>query len=138
MTLEPGEIVATRSGVEVIAEPSAYTVYLRGTDSYEHMTYAISVERNPGIVRGVEAVRWAVRWMGRCLAVDGKHWDWEPLPSSRSDEWLEEYRFDTFDAALAAAQEAAPKIVVNGRSAIEARRLKTVRAWLPVVEEPSG
>jgi hypothetical protein len=122
MTLEPGEIVATRSGVEVVAEPSSYTVYLKGMDSQDHMVYGVSVDRNPGIVRGVDAVRWAVRRLGFCLNVDGDSWDYEPLPSSRSDEWLEAYRFDTFAEALAAAQEVAPKINVNGRSAIKAAR----------------
>jgi hypothetical protein len=56
--------------------------------------------------------RWAVRLRGsRCLAADGR-WDWEPIPSERTDEWLAKYRFD-LDTALRLAKEQAPHVTVN-------------------------
>jgi hypothetical protein len=66
--------------------------------------------------------RWAVRQRGRrCLAADGR-WDWEPIPSERTDEWLAKYRFD-LDTALRLAKEQAPLIKVNGRT------VEQVLAW---------
>lgn len=56
--------------------------------------------------------RWAVLRSTRCLSVDGE-WDWEPLPSSREDDWLDTHRFD-LETALRLAKEAAPKVTVNG------------------------
>lgn len=47
---------------------------------------------------------WAVRSGGNCLGKDG-HWEHEPMPSSRTAQWLQAHRFDTalqaIDAALA-------------------------------------
>lgn len=55
---------------------------------------------------------WAVRLRSRCLSVDGT-WDYEPLPSSREDDWLDRHRFD-LDTALRLAAERAPHVTVNG------------------------
>jgi len=58
------------------------------------------------LVRGMDADRWAVRRMGRAvLNVDGQ-WEHEPLPSSRSDEFLARTRFD-LETAWAMAEKAA-------------------------------
>lgn len=48
--------------------------------------------------------RWAVVFDSLCLATNGEEWDWEPMPSSRTDEWLARFRFTDLDAALALAQ----------------------------------
>lgn len=61
---------------------------------------------------------WAVARHRMCLGGDGE-WDWESLPSERAEEWLLAHRFD-LDTALRLAKEAAPGIVVNGRSAVDA------------------
>lgn len=52
-----------------------------------------------------------------CLGVDGE-WDWQPRPSERTDEWISAHRFD-LDTALRLAEEHAPKLVVNGRTAAD-------------------
>jgi hypothetical protein len=49
--------------------------------------------------------RWAVRRNGLCLGTDGG-WDYEPLPSSRDDEWLAEFRFPDAQTAITAARAA--------------------------------
>ena len=46
---------------------------------------------------------WAVRRNGRCLGLDG-HWSYEPLPSSRTTQWLALHRFPTAQAAIAAQE----------------------------------
>ncbi len=55
---------------------------------------------------GIE--KWAVRNAGNCLNKSGE-WEWEPMPSSRDDEFLARCRFDSLneaiDAALAAKGE---------------------------------
>lgn len=56
--------------------------------------------------------RWAVTRFGECLGADGT-WDYEPNPSSRTEEWLATHRFDEA-TALRLAFEAAPHITVNG------------------------
>jgi hypothetical protein len=71
-----------------------------------YLSYAITVERTH------HTGRWAVRLRSSCLSVDGD-WDYEPLPSSREDEWLDRHRFD-LETALRLAVEAAPHITVNG------------------------
>lgn len=46
--------------------------------------------------------KWAVRRMGECLNKQGE-WEYEPMPSSRDDEFLARCRFDTAREALVAA-----------------------------------
>jgi hypothetical protein len=40
----------------------------------------------------------AVRMHGRCLNKEGK-WEYEPIPSSRDEDFLSRCRFETFEAA---------------------------------------
>ncbi len=95
---------------EIKPEVTAYTVCAVPPDEAgNHLSFEIKVER------AHHSGTWAVRRMGRCLGADGT-WDWEPLPSSREDDWLEAHRFN-LDTALRLAVEAAPHVVVNGVSA---------------------
>lgn len=59
--------------------------------------------------------RWAVRNMAYCLSVAGE-WELEPIPSSRTDEWLAEHRFSRHDAANLAS-EVCHTVMWNGRTA---------------------
>jgi hypothetical protein len=61
--------------------------------------------------------RWSVMRFSECLGADGE-WDWEAGPSSREDDWLAAHRFD-LDTALRLAAEHAPKVTVNGITALE-------------------
>lgn len=45
---------------------------------------------------------WKVMDKGNCLNKSGE-WEWEPMPSSRDDEFLARCRFDTADEAIRAA-----------------------------------
>ena len=45
--------------------------------------------------------KWAIRQGGMCLSVDGD-WEYEPMPSSRDDEFLQRCRFETPFHALSA------------------------------------
>lgn len=51
---------------------------------------------------------WAVRLNGDCLNKSGQ-WEWEPLPSSRDDAFLDRCRFDSHSAAILAALRAVQK-----------------------------
>lgn len=62
-----------------------------------------SVER---VLQRSGAFMWAVRRDGRVLNKQGK-WEYEPQPSSRTDDLLERCRFDTARAAINAAKAAA-------------------------------
>jgi hypothetical protein len=64
--------------------------------------------------------RWAVTRHGSCLGADGE-WSWESIPSEREDAWLAAHRFD-LDTALRLARAAAPHVVVNGHTALDAYR----------------
>ena len=89
----------------VQVQPTVYTVSLLPLDHFDAHVFAVTVEwRGEG--------RWAVKWAGRCLSVDGR-WDYESIPSERTDEWLATHRF-TCDEALERAKQVAPTIVVNG------------------------
>lgn len=46
--------------------------------------------------------RWAVRRNNDCMSLD-LQWSYEPLPSSRTQEWLAQHRFPSAQAAIAAA-----------------------------------
>lgn len=80
-------------------------------DSINHSLYAVRVAW-----RGGET--YAVMNNGYCLGTDGE-WDYEPLPSSREDDWLASHRFD-YDTAYRLAIDVAPKVTCNGRTAVEA------------------
>lgn len=44
---------------------------------------------------------WGVFRGGQCLSTSGK-WDWEPLPSARTKNWITNHRFSESDALAAA------------------------------------
>jgi hypothetical protein len=50
-----------------------------------------------------------------CLGTDGT-WDYEPLPSSRTDEWIAAHRFAENEALLL-AERLLPSLTVNGKTA---------------------
>jgi hypothetical protein len=93
---------------------SAYTINATppGADQYNYL-WEIKVE-HAGQMDG--STKWAVRWQGRCLSRRGE-WEYEPIPSSRSDGWLARHRFDHLESALRAARVAAPEVEINGRRA---------------------
>lgn len=97
-----------------MAEPTVqvteYTVCLLPEDDINASAFGITVAyRGRGL--------WAVSRHRQCLGADGE-WDWEPLPSGRTDEWLATHRFD-LETALRLARAEAPRIVCNGRTAAE-------------------
>jgi hypothetical protein len=63
--------------------------------------------------------RWAVVWAPFVLSFFSEAWVYEPLPSSRTDEWLAEHR-GTYEQALRLARKHAPIIKINGRTAAQA------------------
>jgi hypothetical protein len=88
-----------------LTRPTAYTVSMFAEPTIDSHVFDITIEETaPG--------RWAVRHLGKCLSVVGE-WDHEPISSSRTDEWLNEHRFDLRTAREQAEFEA-PNIVVNG------------------------
>lgn len=53
------------------------------------------------------SILWAVRRAGTsCLATDG-HWEFEPMPSSRDDDFIQRTRYTSPEAALEAWQRRA-------------------------------
>src|SRR5690606_3544758 len=60
---------------------------------------------------------WAVTRFGDCLSVDGE-WDYEPIPSKRTDEWFTRHYFD-LDTALRLAREHAPKLTDWGWTVVD-------------------
>ncbi len=89
---------------------SRYTVSVLPADHDAARHFTITVEH-----RGRD--RWAVCHLGRCLSAGGG-WSDEPRPSDATDEWLDGHRFD-LDTALRLAEQAAPGLVCNGRTAAE-------------------
>jgi hypothetical protein len=51
--------------------------------------------------------RWAVRCKGHCLNKKGV-WEYEPLPSNRTEAFLKRCRFDTAEQARKAADKDGP------------------------------
>jgi hypothetical protein len=66
--------------------------------------------------REVDGVKlYGVKNLGRALSRDGT-WDHEPIPSSRTDEWLAEHRFP-LEEAMTLARSVAHTITWNSLSA---------------------
>ncbi len=106
---------------DVSVRPIAYAVSMwpEGEETVNTSGWTIKVEaRGHG--------KWAVLHSGQCLGTDGE-WDWESIPSDRSDEWLATHRFD-LDTALDLAQEAAPRVVINGMTPAQVRAWEASRA----------
>jgi hypothetical protein len=86
-------------------------------DMQDRRVFTIKVERvGPG--------SFAVRWQGDCLS-RGWEWEYEHIPSERTDEWKATHRF-TYDEALSRARAMAPTLKANGR---------TVQEWMAFVRE---
>lgn len=98
---------------EPTVRATRYEVSLLPADDINYHLYAINIED-----RGAD--RWAVIRYGSCLAADGT-WSYELRPSSREDDWLATHRF-TLAEALRLAKAAAPRVIVNGITAVEAYR----------------
>ncbi len=98
-----------------LIRPVRYEVCALPETNINHHLYAIAVE-----YRGAD--RWAVIQHQQCLGTDGiwddGTWDYELRPSERDDDWLDTHRFD-LETALRLAEEAAPKVTVNGVTAAE-------------------
>lgn len=91
---------------EPTARVTSFTVSCLPEDGIDSEAFSIQVD-----YAGHD--RWAVRIRGsRCLDINGR-WDWEPIPSSREDDWLATHRFDQ-ETALRLAKEQAPAVKVNG------------------------
>lgn len=56
------------------------------------------------------SVLWAVRWHGRCVSRSGVI-EIEPIPSSRTEEWIDRYRFPKLHDALQQAALLAPAVM---------------------------
>lgn len=86
-----------------------YTVSLLPADNVNHRAYRI-------IVRRVDTDRWRVEdTMGDFLSMAGV---WEAGPWGTRERWVQLHTFG-LDEALRLAQEVAPNVTVNGRTAVE-------------------
>ena len=74
--------------------------------------------------------RWAVTRHGMCLGADGT-WAEGIKEYDRGDVWLDDHRF-CLDDAIRLARAAAPHVVVNGHTALDAYRRTP-----PATEEPT-
>lgn len=94
---------------EVPVKIAAYVVCRLPDDNANYSAWCIKVE-------AAGKGRWAVRHVGMCLNKKGK-WIHEPLPSSRTEKWLKQVRWDSAEEAIAAALRAEPTLTVNGLTA---------------------
>ena len=96
--------------------PTAYAVSVVPFDhpSPDAHSFTLTVQRTNF---QNEQLGWAIRRASFCLSSNGE-WDYEPLPSSRDDDWLEAHRFP-LQRALALAERHAPDVKVNGWRASE-------------------
>lgn len=95
----PATIIALLDEVEALRAEAArvggYFIPLNSTDPFAD---EVQVQR----MRQMEGPpKWAAKLNGRCLNKSGG-WEWEPMPSSRDDEFLARCRFDTAAEAIAA------------------------------------
>lgn len=98
---------------EPAVQATRYEVSLLPEGDVNRLNFTITVE-----YRGGDC--WAVVRHRQCMNAAGE-WSWEPVASEREDEWLAEHRFD-LDTALRLAKEQAPKLTVNGMTALSVYR----------------
>ncbi|MET9953531.1 hypothetical protein ABZ135_18540 [Streptomyces sp. NPDC006339] len=111
MTMRDIRTALGHSEPPVLVEATRYEVSVLPFDDINRGSFTISVEaRGEG--------RWAVSRHRQCLDANG-NWSWESIPSERTDDWLAQHRFD-LDTALSLARKAAPHLVVNGHTALDA------------------
>jgi hypothetical protein len=104
--------------LDIAVEPTAFKVSALPEEDVNSRYFTLTVEyRGRGL--------WAVMHMGSCLGSDGE-WDWEPLSSSREDDWLETHRFDR-ETAIELAKAALPDLNVNGLTLADYIARKTTR-----------
>lgn len=94
------------SGLPVTAEAVAYEVTAYPFHDVNRDLFTIRVER-----RGEDS--WAVLLRSACWNRRTRMWDYEPLPSSRTEAYKRTHRFP-LDEALAIARKQAPLVTVNG------------------------
>lgn len=104
-------VTADTTGVIVHQDVISYSPI--PLDSFDRYTWAVRVEFTGFNDDGME--RWAVRNGSNCLSAAGE-WGYEPIPSSRTDEWLAEHRF-TRHRATELASEVCHHVTWNGRTA---------------------
>lgn len=94
------------SAVGVTVEPITYEVTAYPFHDVNRSDWVIRVERRA-------EDRWAVLYRSSCWNRRTKKWDYEPMPSSRTDAYKRTHRFD-LDTALTIAREQAPKLTQMG------------------------
>jgi hypothetical protein len=81
-------------------------------DHPDRETWGVAVER-------AAPRRWAIRNLSHCLNRISGEWEYEPLPSSRTDEWLEAHRWTQLEEAQLIAARVCGSVTWNGTSAEE-------------------
>jgi predicted phage gp36 major capsid-like protein len=79
-------------------------------DDMHHMRFSVAVAWRGGVAYAVVRHR-------QCLGTDGQ-WDYETVPSERTDEWIAAHRF-TYTDAILLARKACQDITVNGLTVAE-------------------
>jgi hypothetical protein len=98
---------------EALVQPTAYVVSILPEGDINRHVFTITVQ-----YWGDD--RWAITRHGSCLGADGQ-WEFGIKEYDRGDDWLTTHRFD-LDTALRLARDAAPHLVVNGHTALDAYR----------------
>lgn len=106
-------------------QPLVSTRYQFKTDFDNHNISPVTFDRMSSPFYGGE--KWAVRRNSSCLARDGE-WEYEPIPSSRDDEFYARCRFDSLADALAAVERANNRITDAGPVTQDETRRDTRRS----------
>jgi hypothetical protein len=94
----------------------AYSVGELPLDHPEYYNFEIRVE-----CRNLAEGQWAIVRRADVWSRSTSSWDYEPLSSGRTDEWLADHRFSRAEAILIATR-LAPGLTVNGFTVTDALR----------------
>ncbi len=93
-------------------EPTQYTVCGLPEDDPNAYVWSLTIEH-----RGIDS--WAIARMGQVWKRTKKGgWDYEPLPTSRTDHFLKMHRF-TLEEAMAEAPRAYETLIINGLKVVD-------------------
>lgn len=90
----------------IYIETIGYVVSCLPEDDPERHSLSIRIERTA-------PNRWALRWRGQCLNFRTQEWEYEHIPSERTERWLADHRVDELGEAQGVACELAPTLCVG-------------------------
>lgn len=76
-------------------------IYIRSTSLNDRVSWSFGDMTKEGTdFSGITSIRWGIYLNGNSMNKESGMFDYEPMPSSRTDKFLEEHRYSSYEEAL--------------------------------------